>query len=110
MDGNLKEIKIEEFWKATSKMESYKALRNFMLEITALPQSTTVVETTFSKINCNKTKLRNRLAVHMIGEGFPGCFQVSNRLSSLYSNASGSYMERCNNNGQEDVENIEQFD
>ena len=116
LDGNLKEIKIEEFWKAISKMESYEALGNFMLEITALPQSTAVVERTFSKINCNKTKLRNRLAVHTIeavirvGEGLPGCFEVSARLSSLYSSATGSYMERYNNNDREDVENIEQFD
>ena len=95
LDGNLKEIKIEEFWKAISKMESYEALGNFMLEITALPQSTAVVERTFYKINCNKTKLRNRLAVRTIeavirvGEGFPGCFEVSARLSSLYSSARG---------------------
>ena len=87
-----------------------------MLEITALPQSTAVVERTFSKINCNKTKLRNRLAVRTIeavirvGEGFPGCFEVFARLSSLYSSARGSYMERYNNNDREDVENIEQFD
>ena len=96
LDGYLKEIKTEEFWKAISKIESYEALGNFMFEITALPQSTAVVERTFSKINCNKTKLRNRLAVRTIdpiirvGEGFPGCFEVSARLSSLCSSARGS--------------------
>eukprot|EP00794_Sanderia_malayensis_P014780 gene14780-16316_t len=116
LDGDWKEAKIESFWKSVSEMESYEALGNFMLQITALPQSTAVVERTFSKINNNKTKLRNRLAVRTIealikvDEGFPSSFDISARLSSLYSNARGSYMERYNKSEQEVVENIEQFD
>ena len=117
LDGDWKDIKIEEFWRTIGKMESYSNLGQFMLEVTALPQSTAAVERTFSKMNCNKTKLRNRRltvrtleAVIRVSESFPGCFEVSDRISSLYSNARRLYMERYDTADREAVDNIEQYD
>ena len=71
-----------------------------MLEITALPQSTGVVERTFSKLNNNKTKLRNALgvctmeAIVKVSEEFPSNFHSNKRLAELHSKARASYMRK----------------
>ena len=57
---------IVEFWQSMLALPEYQDLARFMLEITALPQSTAEVERTFSKVNNNKTKLRNSLAVRTL--------------------------------------------
>ena len=81
-----------DFWKAMADIEPYKELATFMLEITALPQSTAVVERTFSKLN-NKTKLRNALGVCTmeatvkVSEEFPSNFDSNKRLAELHSKA-----------------------
>ena len=49
-------VSLEKFWLAMSQIDSYQSFANFILQITALPQSTAVVEQRFSKINQNKTK------------------------------------------------------
>lgn len=43
-----------DFWKAMADIEAYKELASFTLQLTALPQSTAVVERTFSKLKNNK--------------------------------------------------------
>ena len=91
---------ITEFWRAMKAVESYEELATFMLEITALPQSTAAVERTFSKINNCKTKLRNLLAVRTmeaivtVSERFPANFSVSARLAQLHSKARATYMQK----------------
>ena len=91
---------IVEFWKAMLPMPEYQELAQFMLEVTALPQRTAAVERTFSKINDNKTKLGNGLAITTIeaivkvSERFKKNFEIDERLASLHSNARGAYMQR----------------
>ena len=69
-----------------------------MLEIIALPQSTAEVERTFSKVNANKTKLRNALSVYTLqgilqtSEYFPANFEMNERLKVLHRNARSSYI------------------
>ncbi len=80
-----------------------------MLETTTLPQSTAAVES-FSKINNNKTRLRNGLAVRTVeamvktSECFPANFEVTDRLAMLHSKARSSYMERCKSEERDAVE------
>ena len=57
--GGWERASMEQFWLAMSNIDSYASLAEFVLNITALPQSAAVVKRTFSKINLNKTKLRN---------------------------------------------------
>ena len=89
-----------EFWQAMSDIEAYKELATFMLEVTALPQSTAVVERTFSKLNNNKTKLRNALCVRTmeaivkVSEEFPGKFESNQRLAELHSKTRANYMKK----------------
>ena len=77
------------FWKAMLLLPEYQELAQFMLEVTALPQSTAAVERTFSKINNNKTKLRNGLAITTmeaivkVNERFKKNFEIDERLASL---------------------------
>ncbi len=67
-------------------LQEYHELARFMLEITALPQSTAEVEHTFSKVNNNKTKLRNTVAVRTVegiiksSEAFTSNFEINARL------------------------------
>lgn len=104
---------IEEFWRAISKITTYEDLGQFMLQITALPQSTAAVERTFSKVNNNKTKLRSRLAVRTIeaivrvSERFSTNFEIDEKMANLFSKARSSYMDRYN---QSERENAEQID
>ena len=84
-----------DFWKAMADIELYKELEvaTFMLEITALPQITAVVEQIFSKLNKNKTKLRNSLgvctmeAIVEVSEEFSSNFDSNKRLVELHSKA-----------------------
>ena len=81
-----------DFWKFVGKAEAYKDLGDFLIQITALPQSTACVERTFSKINNNKTKLRNKLAISIkkaivkVSEHFPTNFEVDNQLATSHAN------------------------
>eukprot|EP00112_Aurelia_sp_Birch-Aquarium-sp1_P014236 Seg306.6 transcript_id=Seg306.6/GoldUCD/mRNA.D3Y31 product="Zinc finger protein 862" protein_id=Seg306.6/GoldUCD/D3Y31 len=99
-NGGWEKHGIIEFWKAMLALPEYQELAQFMLEVTALPQSTAAVERTFSKINNNKTKLRNGLAVTTIeaivkvSERFKKNFEVDERLVNLHSKARGAYMQK----------------
>jgi hypothetical protein len=99
-NGGWEEKSINEFWKGMLVIPEYKDLARFMLEITALPQSTAEVERTFSKVNNNKTRLRNALAVRTLeaviksSEAYPTNFEVNEKLANLHSKARKSYMER----------------
>ncbi|KAK4320307.1 hypothetical protein Pmani_008813 [Petrolisthes manimaculis] len=91
---------IVEFWQGMSRLPEYKDVAIFMLQMTAFPQSTAEVERTFSKLNANKTKLRNSLAVQTLeaiiktAETFPSQVNVNARLAHLHSNARKRYMEK----------------
>ena len=93
-----------EFWKNMRGVPSYKELSTFMLKLTALPQSTAEVERTFSKLNNNKTKLRNKLSVKTLEsiiktcERFPSNFVIVPSLRRLYSNARSRYFAKYANN------------
>ena len=63
LSGKLENVSLEKFWLALNQINSCQSLANFIVQVTALPQSTAVAERMFSKINLNKTKLRNRLAI-----------------------------------------------
>ena len=89
-----------DFWKTIADIEPYKELATFMLEITALPQSTAVVERTFSKLKNNRTKLRNALgvctmeAIVKVSEEFPINFDSNKRFAELHSKARANYMRK----------------
>ena len=52
-----------DFWKFVGKAEAYKDLGEFLIQITALPQSTACIGRKSSEINNNKTKPRKKLAI-----------------------------------------------
>ena len=80
-----------------------------MLQMTSLPQSTAEVEKTFSRLNANKTKLRNSLAIHTLEaiikttETFPSQVDVNPRLAHLYTNARKSYMDKYGHKGNDQI-------
>ena len=96
--GGWKREEMVEFWQGMHKIPAYTNLAKFMLEVTALPQSTAEVERTFSKVNANKTKLRSSLSVNTLqgilrtNEHFPTMFAVDARLKALHATARSSYM------------------
>ena len=110
-NGGWEQKSIEIFWKSISEIDTYKDLGLFMLEVTALPQSTAAVERTFSKISNNKTKLRNALSVQQVetivrtSDYFSKNFDVDDKLVGLYCKVRGTYMEeeRC---AAKDIENL----
>eukprot|EP00112_Aurelia_sp_Birch-Aquarium-sp1_P023358 Seg693.3 transcript_id=Seg693.3/GoldUCD/mRNA.D3Y31 product="hypothetical protein" protein_id=Seg693.3/GoldUCD/D3Y31 len=65
-EGGWDKKEIVEFWQGMQRIPAYINLAKFMLEVTALPQSTAEVERTFSKVNANKTKLRSSLSVNTL--------------------------------------------
>ena len=65
-NGGWETKEVTEFWQSMRAVMEYQALANFSLEIMALPQSTTGLERTFSKVNNYKTRLRNRLSVRRV--------------------------------------------
>ena len=65
-EGGWEKEEIVEFWQGMQRIPAYINVASFMLEVTALPQSTAEVERTFSKVNANKTKLRNSLSVNTL--------------------------------------------
>ena len=87
-----------------------------MLEIIALPQSTAEVERTFSKVNANKTKLRNALSVYALqgilqtSESYPANFEINERLKVLHRNARPSYMPRFHEEERSNIEMEEDFE
>ena len=107
---------IEEFWKFISEMDVYKTLGLFVLQITALPQGTAEVERLFSKINLNKTKLRNALAIQTfeaivkVSHRFPANFEVDQKLLRLHRNARANYMSKYSSNDCENVEELESYE
>ena len=114
-NGGWEKKSIEIVWKSISEIDTYKDLGLFMLEVTALPQSTAAVERTFSKVSNNKTKLRNALSVRTVeaivrtSDYFSTNFDVDDKLVGLYSKARGKYMERYNaeeRSAAEDIENL----
>ena len=100
LSGKWESVSLQKFWLPMSQIDSYQSLANFILQITALPQSTAVVEQMFSKTNLNKTKLRNRLAISTlesiakVSEKFPHNFKVIHRLTYLYGKARSAYMDK----------------
>ena len=111
ISGGWEGASLEQFWLATSNIDSYASLAKFVLNITALPQSTAVVKRTFSKINLNKTKLRNRLeistleAICKVSEWFSENFNVTTRLAHFHGKARNSYMEKYSSVDRDVVEN-----
>lgn len=99
-NGGWEKTPIVEFWQCQRRLPEYEALGRFMLQITSLPQSTAEVERTFSKLNANKTKLRNSLAVRTLeaiiktAENYPSEVVVNGRLAHLYSHARKNYMDK----------------
>ena len=57
-------VRFEDFCQSLTKVDRYRSLARFVLEISSFPQSTAAVERTFSKLNLNKTKIRSRLSVN----------------------------------------------
>ena len=49
-------VRFEDFCQSLTKVDRYRSLARFVLEISSFPQSTAAVERTFSKLNLNKTK------------------------------------------------------
>ncbi|CAK8676915.1 unnamed protein product [Clavelina lepadiformis] len=104
------------FWLAMSNIDSYRTLATFVLHIAALPQSTAVVERTFSKLNLNKTKLRNNLGVNTleaiikVSEKFSDNFDVTPRLARLHANARRSYMNKYSADDRVAAEEVEFMD
>ena len=92
------------------QLQEYESLALFMLNVTALPQSTAAVERTFSKININKTKLRNCLAVNTlesivkVSKKFTTNFDIDEHHVRLHANARNSYMQRYT---QKEIDNID---
>lgn len=111
--GGWNKKSVADFWIRMSQIQTYRELAKFMLEITALPQSTAGVERTFSKVNNNKTKLRNALAVRTLeaiirtSEEFPDNFDINDRLTSLHSKARSSYMGNYSSEEQDDATAME---
>ena len=101
-----------DFWKFVGKAEAYKDLGEFFIQITALPQNTACVERTFSEINNNKTKLRNKLAISTTeaivkaSEHFPTNFEVGNQLATFHANARSSYERRYTEKERENVASL----
>ena len=66
-----------EFWEGMVVCPEYETLGKFITQVMGLPQSTAEVKRTFSKVNANKTKLRNCLSVRTLegilktAENFP---------------------------------------
>ena len=110
ISGEWSDAKIEDFWNAMNRLEPYRTLASHILHVTALPQSSAVVERTFSKINSNKTKLRNCLgiktleAILKVSDNFPDNFPVTHLLAHLYGKARKSYMEKYSEGDRRDVE------
>ena len=111
--GGWEKKSIIEFWQGMLALPEYQSLARFMLEITALPQSTAEVERTFSKVNNKRTKLRNSLAVHTLEaiikscEAFPSNFEVQGRLTDLHGMARRSYMDRFSESDRTNNERVE---
>ena len=101
---------VSEFWKGMLNVPEYQGLARFMLEITAF-----VAERTFFKVNNNKIKLRNALAVRTLeaiiksNEAYPTNFEVNERLTNLHSKARKRYMERYTEQDRSNVESLETF-
>jgi len=96
--GSWENANFLDFWKGMHGLSEYRDLALFMLQITALPQSTAAVERAFLKINNNKTELRNNLAVSTIesivkvSEKFKEPFEIDEHLVHLHGKARNSYM------------------
>ncbi|CAM1331742.1 Uncharacterised protein r2_g4065 [Pycnogonum litorale] len=111
--GGWEKKSIVEFWQGMLALPEYQDLGRFMLEVTALPQSTAEVERIFSKVNNNKTKLRNALAVRTLegiiksSEVFRANFEVQGRLTELHGKARKSYMDRFCESDRSSNENVE---
>ena len=96
--GSWEDANVVDFWKGVHGLSEYRDLALFMLQITALPQSTAAVERAFLKINNNKTELRNNLAVSTIEsivkvrEKFKKPFEIDEHLVHLHGKARNSYM------------------
>ena len=91
---------VESFWKKMSEVPAYNNISTFILVVLSLPQSTAGVERTFSKLNNDKTNLRNSLAVTTLeatidcSETFKDTSDPNPRLVSLYGSARQRYMSK----------------
>ena len=115
-EGGWETKEIVKFWQGMQRIPAYVNVASFMLEVTALPQSTAEVKRTFSKVNANKTKLRSSLSVSTLqgilrsNEHFPSTFAVDARLTALHGNARLSYMARFQEEERKTFEIEEDFD
>ncbi|CAH1111420.1 unnamed protein product [Psylliodes chrysocephalus] len=70
--NDLKNLNISEFWSKISEMKCgdesfmFPTLCEFIFNIMCLPHSSATVERTFSTINLNKTKIRNKLSTETL--------------------------------------------
>jgi len=114
--GSWENANFLDFWKGMHGLSEYRDLALFMLQITALPQSTAAVDHTFSKINNNKTKLRNNLAVSTIesivkvSEKFKESFEIDEHLVHLHDKVRNSYMQKYSETDRKNVEDNVNFE
>jgi len=114
--GSWENANVLDFWKGMHGLSEYRDLALFMLQITALPQSTAAVDHTFSKINNNKTKLRNNLAVSTIesivkvSEKFKESFEIDEHLVHLHDKVRNSYMQKYSETDRKNVEDNVNFE
>ena len=105
MDNNIisdkhEGVRFEDFWQSFTKVDCFRSQDRFVLEISSLPPSTAAVERTFSKLNLNKTKIRNRFSVNTLEaiikltEIFPNNFDVNPRLHHPNDTARKIYMKK----------------
>jgi len=80
-------------------ISSLQLLCNVFITAISLPQSTAEVERTFSRLNNNKNKLRNRLSLCTFeatvksSENFLGDFEVNQTLVHLHGKARKTYFD-----------------
>ena len=99
-----------EFGKGMQALSEYRDLALNMLQITALLQNTAAVEFTFSKINNNKTQLRNSFSISTINsivkvsEKFKEPCEIDEHFVHLHGKARNSYMQKYNERDRINVE------
>ena len=98
--GGWENKEIVAFWQGIYLLPEYCDLTSFMLEVTALPQSTAEVERTFSKVNGTKTEVGSRLAVQTMeamlkcSKTFPSTFEVDQRMVHLHGESKRNHMAK----------------
>ena len=114
--GSRENANVVDFWKGMHGLSEYRDQALIMLQITALLQSITAVECTFLKLNINKTKLRNNLAVSTIklivkvSETLKEPSEIDEHLVHLHGNARKSYMQKQSETDRKNVKDNGNFE